>query len=326
MTGPGRVAAIDVAAPRAAPAPEALLESPNRARGVTGTERGHQGENPPTLHVSFSGGEARGYAHVGALYAIERLGLRIAEVSGTSIGALVAALVAAGFSAADVARVGCTLRRRDVFRLAWPDLRSLMRIGRPDLARGPGLWTLAPYERTVDALLRGARFSDLAVPCAIQATDLRDARPVHFRRETHPDLPVARAVAAAAALPGLMRPVAWAGRLFADGGAYVRLRAVPIQAERIVVSDVSSHGDASPPLDSVPRLLGAYLRARERPTAPPRHVGGRPVTVLRYAETVAALRSFRRAPPAVVRRVIAEATASALQRLEPLGSSWRSHA
>ena len=63
-----------------------------------------------TLHVSFSGGEARGYAHVGTLQAIERLGLRVAEVSGSSIGALVAALVAVGYAPAEIARLGTTLR------------------------------------------------------------------------------------------------------------------------------------------------------------------------------------------------------------------------
>jgi NTE family protein len=280
----------------------------------------------PTLHVSFSGGEARGYAHVGALHAIERLGLPIAEVSGTSIGALVAALVAAGYAATDVARVGLTLRRRDVFRYAWPELRALARLVRRGAPRHPGLWTLAPYERTVDRLLDGARFGDLRLPCAIQATDLAGARRVWFRRESHPEWPVARAVAAAAALPGLMRPVSADGRLFADGGAYVRLAGLRIRADRIVVSDVSSHGDKPAPLDSVSRCLAAYLRARERGTAPPRHVGGRPVTLLRYADALTSLRAFRRARPAVVQRVIAEATASALQYLEPLGSPGRSHA
>jgi NTE family protein len=295
---------------------------------IADPDRPHPGlptREAPTLHLSFSGGEARGYAHVGTLHAIEALGLRIAEVSGTSIGALVAALVAAGFSAADVARVGLTLRRRDVFRLAWPEWRRVVRSTR-DRRLPAGLWTLAPYERTVNALLGGARFGDLPLPCAIQATDLLDARPICFRRETHPDLPVARAVAAAAALPGLMRPVAWADRVFADGGAFVRLRALTISADQIVVSDVSSHGDAPRPLDSLARLLGAYFRARERATAPPRHVSGRAVTVVRHAATVASLRAFRRAPPAVVRRVIAEATASAFQHLEPLGSSGRPHA
>lgn len=279
-----------------------------------------------TLHVSFSGGEARGYAHIGTLQAIEQLGLRIGEVSGTSIGALVAALVAVGYSAAEVAHVGLTLRRRDVFRYAWPELRVLARFIRRGAARGPGLWTLAPYERTVDRLLGGARFRDLRVPCAIQATDLIQARPVWFRRDSHPEWPVARAVAAAAALPGLMRPISWDGRLFADGGAYVRLDALRIRADRIVVSDVSSHADAPGPLDSVPRLLTAYLRARERTTVPPRHVRGRPVALLRYPEILAGLGAFRRARPAVVRQVIADATASAFRILEPLERTGSLHA
>ena len=55
---------------------------------------------PTAVHLSLSGGEARGYAHIGCLQAVERLGFRVTEVSGSSIGAMVAALIAAGYSAA----------------------------------------------------------------------------------------------------------------------------------------------------------------------------------------------------------------------------------
>jgi predicted acylesterase/phospholipase RssA len=266
--------------------------------------------------VSFSGGEARGYAHVGTVQAIERLGLRVVEVSGSSIGALVAALVATGHSAADLAHLGTTLRRRHVLRYAWPEWRLVANgLRRRGDRRPPGWWTLAPYRRTVDRLLGGARFRDLRLPCQIQATDLTHGRPCWFSRETTPEVEVALAVSASAALPGLMTPVEWDGRRLADGGAFVRLAELPIQADRIVVSDVSSHDEAPRPITSFTDMVSAYLRARERSTRPPRRVRGRPVTVLPYAPLVERLPGFRRPHPAIVRQVIAEATAVAVQRL-----------
>ena len=77
------------------PARPASARAPGRpapARAVRPAGR----RAPDTVHLSFSGGEARGYAHIGCLQAVERLGLRVTEVSGSSIGALVAALYAAG--------------------------------------------------------------------------------------------------------------------------------------------------------------------------------------------------------------------------------------
>jgi predicted acylesterase/phospholipase RssA len=278
---------------------------------------GRRGE-PHTLHVSFSGGEARGYAHVGTLQAIERLGLRVVEVSGSSIGAFVAALVAAGYGAAEIAELGTTLRRRDFLRYTWPERRILANLfRRPADRRPPGWWSVAPYRRTVDRLLGSARFRDLPLPCTIQATDLTHGRRCRFSRDATPDVEVALAVSASAALPGLMAPVEWDGRVLADGGAFVRLAALSIEADRIVVSDVSSHGAGRRPVTSLARAVGAYIRAREHATRPPRQVRGRPVTVLSYAPLVEPLRAFRRPPPAVIGRIVAEACAVAMRALAP---------
>jgi NTE family protein len=266
--------------------------------------------------VSFSGGEARGYAHVGTLQAIERLELPVVEVSGSSIGAFVAALVAAGYSAGDIARLGTTLRRRDFLRYSGPERRILANWFRRRVhRRPPGWWTVAPYRRTLDRLLGHVRFRDLRLPCTIQATDLTHGRPVWFGPTTTPDVEVALAVSASAALPGLMTPVEWDGRVLADGGAFVRLAHIPIGADRIVVSDVSTQDGARRAITSLARAVGAYIRAREHGTRPPRRLRGRPVTVLPYAPLVDPLPAFRRPHPAVVRQIIAEASVVALQAL-----------
>src|SRR5438270_3131712 len=52
----------------------------------------------------FEGGGAKGYAHVGALHAIEARGIELQAVAGSSIGAVIALLVAAGFTADELFR------------------------------------------------------------------------------------------------------------------------------------------------------------------------------------------------------------------------------
>jgi predicted acylesterase/phospholipase RssA len=293
---------------------------------VAGPMSGRGGE-PRTLHVSFSGGEARGYAHVGTLQAIERLGLSVVEVSGSSIGAFVAALVAAGYSAGDIAGLGTTLRRRDFLRYTWPERRLVANLFRHRARRRPpGWWSVAPFRRTVARLLGEARFRDLRLPCTIQATDLTHGRPCWFSGDATPDVEVALAVSASAALPGLMTPVEWEDRVLADGGAFVRLAHIPIRAGRIVVSDVSSHQDGRRPITSLARAVAAYVQAREHAARPPQEVRGRPVTVLPYAPLVDRLPAFRRPRPAVVRQIVTEASVLALEALGAHGAPRRSHA
>jgi len=290
---------------------------PGRSGDVRGRDEVRaRGRHRESVHLSFSGGEARGYAHVGCLRAIERLGLRVTEVSGSSIGALVAALYAAGFSAAQIEHVGTTLPRRRFLRYGWPEARALVNLFRRKTERRPaGIWSLEPYYRTVNRLLGRARFKDLPLPCFIQATDLTNLRPVIFSPRLDPYMEVAFAVKASSAFPGLMTPVEWGGLTLADGGAFVDLTALPIRARRIVVSNVSSHGYEREALTSLPRILGAYLRYRERAALPPRRVRGIPVTVIRYTGSVRRLKPFRRPRPAVARQIIAEACAAALHVL-----------
>jgi hypothetical protein len=122
-----------------------------------------------------------------------------------------------------------------------------------------------------------------------------------------------------------MTPVEWEGRFLADGGAFVRLAHLPIQADRIIASDVSSHPDAPRTISSLGRALAAYLQARERPTRPARQVRGRPVTVLRYGALVERLPAFRRPRPSVVRRVITEASHLACETLAASTAEGNGH-
>jgi predicted acylesterase/phospholipase RssA len=229
---------------------------------------------------------------------------------------MVAALHAAGFRAADIQELGTTLRRRHFLRYNWPELRALRNLFRRRAHRTPaGIWSLAPYHRTLNRLLQRARFQDLRLPCYIQATDLSNLRPVLFSRERDPFMEVAFAVQASSAFPGLMAPVEWGGLTLADGGAFVDLAALPIRAGRIIVSNVSLHGYERQALTSLPRVLGAYLRFRERTLVPPRSVRGIPVTVITYPTSLIGLKPFRRPRPEVARRIIAEACGAALAAL-----------
>ncbi len=147
--------------------------------------------------LALSSGGARGFAHVGVLRALERAGVEIVHVAGSSIGAIMAAGYALRGDVGELERWVLDWRPRDHTR------RGLL-----------GLPVMAPARITgfFEALFQGARFGDCAVPLSIVATDLRRREPATLTAG-----PLALAVYASMAMPYLHRPVPWDHRLLAEG-------------------------------------------------------------------------------------------------------------
>jgi predicted acylesterase/phospholipase RssA len=174
----------------------------------------------------LSGGGARGLAHAGAIRGLERLGYDPPLVVGTSMGAIIGALYAAGYDTAAIARViteedwlerfaahplglgAARVPRRPTFGFA---------VGR---SRAPGglLPTTGVNQRLVELLFdAGARarndFDALPRRFRAVAADLGSGEEIVLGTG---DLP--RAVRASMGVPGTFAPVEWGGRLLVDGG------------------------------------------------------------------------------------------------------------
>lgn len=152
----------------------------------------------PRWALAFGGGAARGIAHVGVLKVLEEEGIQPDLVVGTSAGALAAAFLAAGVSAARVAVWAETLR--------WSNLV------RPVFSR-MGLTTNDRLGELLDRVLPFRTFDELILPFACMATDLETSEPVLI---CEGDL--ITAIRASCAIPGLVVPVERDGRLLIDGG------------------------------------------------------------------------------------------------------------
>ncbi|MEU9742636.1 patatin-like phospholipase family protein [Micromonospora chersina] len=161
------------------------------------------------IAVALGAGGARGYAHIGAIQALEERGFDIVGVAGSSIGALVGALYASGKLQAYAEWV-CTIGQREVLRLLDPAL------GAPGAIRGEKVMA------EVRELLDGVRIEELSIPFAAVATDLRAGRAVWFQRG-----PAEVAVRASIAVPLAITPIMVDGRLLADGGLMEPLPVAP---------------------------------------------------------------------------------------------------
>lgn len=161
------------------------------------------------IALALGSGGARGYTHIGVLDELHARGHEVVAISGTSMGAVIGGLEAAGRLQDYTDWVG-TLRQTDVLRLLDPAFT------------GPGVfWGQRVMER-VAAILDGARIEELPIPFTAVATDLTHSREVWFQRGS-----VVTAMRASIGIPSVFTPVVVGGRLLADGGL---LNPVPVDA------------------------------------------------------------------------------------------------
>ncbi len=169
----------------------------------------------PTIAVAFGGGGARGLAHIHVIEALDELGLRPVAVSGTSIGAIMAAAVASGMTGQEIedyARATLSRRGEMVSRM-WS-----MRPGSLTEMVGGLRVTQFNIERVLHAFLPHQvpqTFEELAVPLQVTATDYYGHHVAVF---SEGDLRFA--LAASAAIPAVFAPVVRDGRTYVDGGMY----------------------------------------------------------------------------------------------------------
>ena len=153
--------------------------------------------------IALGGGTARGMVHVGVLKALDDSGTHPTMLGGTSFGAVIAALYALCGNAYELEHV---VRTQDIGEV-W---RQGIDFG---LHRG----AVVHGKRLRDWLDRkfffGAAFEDLRVPLAVATTDLTTGELVIVDSG-----PLADAVRASCALPGLFAPVPWRDRWLIDGG------------------------------------------------------------------------------------------------------------
>jgi NTE family protein len=168
--------------------------------------------SPTRVALALGSGGARGYAHIGVIEVLRERGYDIAGISGSSMGALVGGLQAAGRldAYADWAK---SLTQRTILRLLDPSISAagVMRA-----------------EKIIDAvrdILGPVAIEDLPIPFTAVATDLLTGKSVWFQRG-----PLDEAIRASIAIPGVIAPHQVEGRLLADGGILDPLPMAPISA------------------------------------------------------------------------------------------------
>jgi NTE family protein len=170
----------------------------------------------PRIGLALGGGGAKGLAHIPMLEALDELGIRPHVIAGTSIGAIIGALYAAGLSGSDIRAqiaqffVNEKDARNKLFAL--PKSVRWLDFIEPTLAAG-GLLSSDDFIEFLGEILPTRRFRKLQIPLKVVTAELLTGRQVVI--DSGDLLP---ALQASMAVPGIFPPVDVNGRQLVDGG------------------------------------------------------------------------------------------------------------
>ena len=211
--------------------------------------------------LALGSGGARGYAHIGVINELRSRGYEIAGIAGSSMGALVGGLCAAG-SLDEFTQWATTLTGPAVLRLLDPSISA------------PGVFRAGKILDAVRDILGDATIENLPMPFTAVTTDLIAGKSVWLQRG-----PLDEAIRASIAIPGVIAPHLVDGRMLADGGILDPLPIAPIaaiNADLTVAVSVSGTeadvgdqltGDVRPTRERLNRLLRSTSALLDRLSA-----------------------------------------------------------
>jgi len=162
------------------------------------------------ITLALGGGGAKGNSHIGVIRRLEKEGIKIDAVAGTSFGGLVAVFYALGNSPDEIEEIFATLDQTQLYGHAPDD--------------GPSLLGLAGATKWFSEVIGDKTFADLKIPCVVTAADLQSGHEVILSQGS-----LIEAILATIAVPGIF-PARRIGNLeLVDGGT---LDPVPVASAR----------------------------------------------------------------------------------------------
>jgi len=189
--------------------------------------RNRKAGDRPTIGLALGSGSIRGMAHLGVLRVLEKEGIPIDLVAGTSVGSLVGGAYAAGMPVEDCIRVISTMRWGQLVRPTFPK-RSFVHN--------------TPMIGFIEQHLGSRQIEELPIPFAAVASDTSTGE-AHIMRTGS----LAHAISASTAIPAIMRPVQYQGKTLVDGAVVHPVPAALVKsmgADIVIAVNVSAESFA----------------------------------------------------------------------------------
>lgn len=166
----------------------------------------------------FGGGGVRGMCYVGVLRALKELNIEIDNIAGSSVGAVFAGLLAAGYDEKEIQEM--------FFNFNFNMFRDInINIFNTDISLSKGEIFLDWLREKIGKKVLGdkyrenskVKFKDLDKNLHILTLDINTNTPYIFSKENTPDEEVAFAIRTSACMPGLMKPISLGESILVDG-------------------------------------------------------------------------------------------------------------
>jgi len=182
---------------------------------------------------------------VGVLKVLEREGIKVSAIAGSSIGAMVGGAYAAGVSVKRIEEEWLNT-----------DLPKVVRSFLPTFPRA-GLSSGGELRKYLHSVLGDVHIEALEIPFAAVATDIDTGEAVVLREG-----PLVDALRASTAIPGIFYPVRWGKRVLVDGGL---VEPLPVRISRELGAEVVIGVDIVPtPRPTTPEGRRAWRRLTQR--------------------------------------------------------------
>lgn len=176
----------------------------------------------PKIGLALGSGGARGLAHIGVLKVLEKENIPISMIAGSSIGSLIGAFYASGQTIDHMIKLSQSFKRKFFIDVTIPKL---------------GFVTGNRIKEFIRFFTFNKNIEDCRLPLSIIATDIHTGEKVIFQKG-----PIAEAVRASIAIPGIFIPENYQDRLLVDGGVSDRVPVSVVKdmgADLIIAIDVA---------------------------------------------------------------------------------------
>ncbi|MFK7031673.1 patatin-like phospholipase family protein [Flavobacterium oreochromis] len=218
------------------------------------------------IGLVLSGGGAKGLAHIGALKEIERAGIKIDYIGGTSMGAIIGGLYACGYTAHELDSIfsdtdpDAILRDRiprdnqtfyekynnEVYAVTLPFQKFKISVPK---GMSKGLFNFNLISKLTHPYRHISNFSSLKIPFLCIATDLETGEEVVLKKG---NLPLS--LSASGAFPSLYSPVQIENRFYIDGGVTNNF---PVEEVKKMGADIIIAIDVQDNLKDIDNISGA---------------------------------------------------------------------
>ena len=198
----------------------------------------------PKIALALGSGSAKGLAHIGVIQVLEENHIPISAVAGTSAGAFIGALWAAGLSGEEMGHIARSMNWKTVARMFLPTLPK------------SGLIDGKRIQKFLLTFIQEVEIEDLRLPFACVATELSSGHEVIFKKGR-----IIPAVRASISIPGIFAPARHENRYLVDGGL---VNPVPVSVARMWPVDAVIAVNVIPKVEEKAKFLYSKAVRKKR--------------------------------------------------------------